>query len=246
MDEPTESAMAMEHLSCGLVELKFDTGKKAAAMSFSGYGAVFGNVDAYGDVIEPGAFSAFLADVKSGAQRWPAMLSQHGGWGMSADDLTPIGVWTELAEDGKGLKIEGRFADTPRGQELYTLAKMEPRPAIDGLSIGYIAKEWEPRSKPEDPRRRLKRIDLVEISPVTFPANRKALVEAVKSLDDMDTLKDFEHALIQMGASKSYATAFVARIKKLGRSESGRGVRSESELAEVAERLRRNAATLRA
>lgn len=228
----------MEHIACGLIELKFDAGK-ADSMTFSGYGAVFGNVDAYGDIIEPGAFSAFLADVKSGRQRWPAMLSQHGGWGMSADDLTPVGVWTELAEDDKGLKIEGRFADTPRGRELYTLAKMEPRPAIDGLSIGYIAKEWEPRSKPEDPRRRLKRVDLIEISPVTFPANHKALVESVKSVDHLETLKDCEHTLIQMGATKSFATAFVSRIKKLGRSDSGRGVRSESELAEVAASLRR-------
>lgn len=233
----------LERMSCGLIELKL---AGADAMTFEGYGAVFGNVDAYGDVIEQGAFSAFLGDVKSGKQPWPSMLSQHGGWGMTADDLTPVGVWLDLSEDSKGLKVSGKFADTPRGRELHTLAKMDPRPAINGLSIGYIAKEWEPRSKPDDPRRRLKRIDVMEVSPVTFPANRKALVESVKSIDDLATLKDCEHALIQMGSSKSFATAFVSRIKKLGRSESGRGVRGDPELAEVAEQLRRNAAILRA
>jgi HK97 family phage prohead protease len=184
----------MESLICDLCEVKFDPGEGAQAMSFSGYGAVFGNVDAGGDVIEAGAFSKFLADVKAGNQAWPAMLSQHGGWKMSAEDMTPIGVWTDFAEDGHGLKVSGQLADTPRGREMYTLLKMAPRPALDGMSIGYIAKEVEPRSKPEDPRRRLKRIDLIEISLVTRPMNGKARVSSVKG--EM-TERDFERLLMQ-------------------------------------------------
>ena len=104
------------------------------------------------------------------------MLSQHGGLGLTADDMTPIGVWEELAEDGHGLRVKGKLADTPRGREVYELMRMTPRPAIDGLSIGYVAKEWTPRSKPEDPKRSIKRIDLVEISVVSRPANTKARV----------------------------------------------------------------------
>lgn len=197
--------MNIAHINCGLIELKLapsDGGVEA--MSFEGYGAVFSNVDAYGDVIEPGAFASYLADVQSGKQNWPAMLSQHGGWGMTAEDMTPIGVWTSLAEDGKGLKITGKLADTPRGIDMYKLMRMTPRPAIDGLSIGYIAKEWEPRSKPDDPRRRIKRIDLVEISPVTFPANGKARVDEVKSI------RDAEKALRDAGFSRTEAKAIVA------------------------------------
>ena len=214
----------MDRLAFGLRELKFAAGDGPAAMTFSGYGAVFGNVDSYGDVIEPGAFSQYLADVKAGRTPWPAMLAQHGGWGMGADDLTPIGVWTDLAEDGTGLKVEGRLADTPRGRELHSLMKMEPRPAIDGLSIGYIAKEWEPRSKPEDPRRRLKRIELVEISPVTFPANGKARVKDVKSIDELSTLADAERHLREAcGLSRSEAVALVSRIKRLSQGEPDSG-----------------------
>jgi HK97 family phage prohead protease len=97
-----------------------------------GLGAVFKNVDAYGDVIEPGAFAAWLSDVKSGKQDWPAMLSQHGGWGMTSEDLTPVGAWLDLSEDGNGLRVEGELADTQRGLDLYTLMKMKPRPAIKG------------------------------------------------------------------------------------------------------------------
>ena len=97
----------MRRLNCGLIELKLAPSDDSGVMSFSGYGAAFNNVDAYGDVIEPGAFAAFLSDVESGKQAWPAMLSQHGGYGMTAEDMTPVGVWSELAEDGKGLKVGG-------------------------------------------------------------------------------------------------------------------------------------------
>lgn len=203
----------MPRLACKLMELKLAPAD-SSVMAFSGYGAVFNNVDAYGDVIEPGAFASFLADAKAGRQDWPSMLSQHGGWGMTAEDMTPVGVWTELSEDGIGLKVEGQFADTPRGRELYALMKMEPRSAIDGMSIGYIPKEWEPRSKPDDPRRRLKRVDLIEISPVTFPANRRARVSNVKAIDDLNTLADVEDFLREAGEfSRGQAKAIVARIK---------------------------------
>jgi HK97 family phage prohead protease len=231
----------MNRFHCGLIELKFAPADAAAAndMTFEGYGAVFGNVDAYGDVIEPGAFASYLSDVRNGKQQWPAMLLQHGGWGASADDMTPIGVWTELAEDGRGLKVKGQLADTPRGREIYTLMKMAPRPAIDGLSIGYIPKEFEMRSKPEDPRRRLKRVDLIEISPVTFPANTSARVASVKSTSGL-TIRDAERALRDAGFSRSEAKAVLAS-----------GYRSiddvrdaDDELTTLAATIQRNIATL--
>lgn len=223
----------MQNLTCNLRELKFAADEGAQAMSFSGYGAVFGNVDSYGDVIDAGAFSKFLADVKSGNQPWPAMLSQHGGWQMSAEDMTPIGVWTDFAEDGHGLKVTGQLADTPRGLEMYKLMKMSPRPAIDGMSIGYIAKEWEPRSKPEDPKRKLKRIDLIEVSMVTRPANGKARVESVKS--DW-TERDFERLLTRdAGLSRSDALVVINQGFKslIAMRDAG-----SSELAELAQALK--------
>jgi hypothetical protein len=132
------------------------------------------------------------------------MLMQHGGWGIGADDMTPIGIWTGLSEDGKGLMVEGKLADTPRGREAYALLKMSPRPAIDGLSIGYIAKEFSQRSKPEEPRRTLKKVDLMEISLVTFPANGKARVASVKSGADFSE-RDFEQLMQDAGLSRKEA-----------------------------------------
>jgi HK97 family phage prohead protease len=181
----------MNNLACQLVEVKFAGTEND--MSFSGYGAVFGNVDSYGDVIAPGAFKDTLARAKT-TNDWPAMLSQHGSF-LGGQDNVPVGVWTGMHEDTKGLVVEGKLAPTPRGQELYQLMKMQPRPALNGLSIGYVAKEWSARSRPEEPRRTLKKVDLMEVSIVTMPANPKARVTQVKS----GSIREFEAFLRDAG-----------------------------------------------
>lgn len=193
----------MNNLACQLAEVKFAGAE--GSMSFAGYGAVFGNVDSYGDVIAPGAFKETLKTAKS-ANNWPAMLSQHGGF--LGSDMTPVGVWTSMEEDGKGLLVEGKLAPTPRGLELYALMKMEPRPAINGLSIGYRPKEWSVRTRPEDPRRTLKAIDLLEVSIVTMPANPKSLISSVKS-----NIRDFEAFLRDEGG---FSAAQAKRIAASG------------------------------
>ena len=236
--ERKDAGHQAKHLACGLIEIKLtppDAGTGFDTMSFEGYGAAFGNVDSYGDIIEPGAFAAYLSDLQSGKQQWPVMLLQHGGYGITAEDMMPAGIWTSLAEDGKGLKVAGKLADTPRAREAYALMKMTPRPAIDGLSIGYIAKEWEPRSKPDDPRRRLKRIDLVEISLVTFPANAQARVDQVKSGLGA---REAEKALRDAGFSRTEAKAILAGGFK---SLPPRDVEGYGALAEI---IRRNTAIL--
>lgn len=178
----------MDYFECGLRQLKFAGADDA--MAFEGYGAVFGNTDSYGDVIVKGAFARTLHEAKASGQ-WPAMLEQHGGMGFSAADMTPIGVWTDLSEDDVGLKVAGTLAPTARGQEMYALMKMKPRPAINGLSIGYVPIDWKIRATPDEPRRTLKEIKLLEISPVTFPANGKARVNHVKSANDIRSFESF-------------------------------------------------------
>jgi len=208
-----------QYATVPLMELKL---AGVESMSFTGYGAAFGNVDSYGDVIAPGAFSQFLADMQSGKQAWPSMLSQHGGLGLTSEDMTPIGAWTTLSEDGKGLISAGDLAATQRGKDMHTLMSMKPRPAIDGLSIGFIAKKWDARVKPEDPRRTLREIALIEISPVTFPANRNARLTGVKSLEEFSTLAEIEDCLRDVGGfSHKEAKTLISRIKKLGLPDAG-------------------------
>lgn len=69
----------MERLDCGLVELKAAPDAGADSMTFSGYGAVFGNMDAYGDVIANGAFTKTIADFKTSASGRPCFRSTAAG-----------------------------------------------------------------------------------------------------------------------------------------------------------------------
>jgi uncharacterized protein len=230
----------MEIKQLGLTELKLAP-SNAEAMTFAGYGAVFGNVDSYGDVIKIGAFTETLREAKAAGQ-WPAMLLQHGGGflGGSAQDMTPIGVWSDLSEDGHGLKVEGKLADTPRGREAYALLKMTPRPAITGLSIGFIPKEWQMRARPEEPRRTLKKVDLVEVSLVTFPANSKARIGSVKAAGL--TEQDLMQWLVQAGGLSQREAQAIA-----GHGFKGlQAMREEGsvELAQLADALKRRGRAL--
>jgi len=169
-----------------------------------GYGSVFGVRDNYDDVIAKGAFVQSLKDHKA-AGTMPAMLWQH-------DADKPIGVWTEMVEDEKGLRIKGQLAmETVKGKEAHALLKMG---ALNGLSIGVMSKEWAYDSGTEV--RTLTAIDLWEVSLVTFPANEKARVTNVKSADELQAPKDAEKVLRDAGFSKSDATAFVSRVMRMG------------------------------
>lgn len=226
---------AVDRIECGLIELKFASGDDPNVMSFEGYGAVFGNTDSYGDVIAKGAFRNTIREAKASGV-WPAMLQQHGGWQMSADDMMPIGVWTEMSEDDHGLLLKGTLAPTTRGREMYTLMKMQPRPAITGLSIGYRPVKWKTSTKPEEPRRTLTEVSLVEISPVTFPANPKARIAAAKNNTG---IRLAEKALRDAGFSAAEAKAIVA-----GGFKQQPTARDAGGLADIAALLQQNTTLL--
>jgi uncharacterized protein len=61
---------------------------------FEGYASLFNIVDLGGDIVMPGAFARTLKSVGASGVK---MLWQHDG-------KQPIGAWTSLIEDGRGLK----------------------------------------------------------------------------------------------------------------------------------------------
>jgi uncharacterized protein len=185
-----------------------DVGFEVKAVSddgtIEGYGSVFGVRDSYSDIVAKGAFKASLAAHKT-AGTMPALLWQH-----RSDE--PIGVWTDMSEDDRGLMVRGKLAlDTTRGREAHALLKMG---ALNGLSIGFYSKEWA--YDVENDIRTLTAIDLWETSLVTFPANTAARVTQVKAAGEIVLPKDAERILRDAGFSKSDATAFVSRVMKLG------------------------------
>ncbi|MEP9379722.1 HK97 family phage prohead protease [Aquabacter sp. CN5-332] len=134
-----------------------------------GYACLFDKVDLGRDLIERGAFAQSLALRGASGVR---LLYQH-------DPAEPIGVWTDVMEDARGLYVRGRLAlDVRRGREVMNLVR---EGAIDGLSIGFkaVLARTDPRSRV----RRLSRIDLWKVSVVTFPMQPDArIAPAFRSL----------------------------------------------------------------
>jgi HK97 family phage prohead protease len=133
--------------------------------SVEGYASLFGEIDQARDMVMPGAFTRTLA--LRGIRRVP-MLFQH-------DPAEPIGIWQEIAEDWRGLRVRGRLIpDVVRARELLALLR---EGAADGLSIGF--KTVKAHVDPKSRVRKLTEIDLWEISIVTFPLLPGARVRAL-------------------------------------------------------------------
>lgn len=177
------------------VELKLARDQMNAGV-VTGYGSVFGVQDRHGDVVEPGAFKASLVEhLAKGTM--PAMLWSH-------DPERPIGVWQSAAEDRHGLKLSGQLnLDTQDGREARSLILQG---AFNGLSIGFRV---VPGGASIDAKgiRRLKSVELWEVSLVTFPSNEAARVDGVKS---MSTSRDFEGFLRASGFPKAAARKLAA------------------------------------
>jgi HK97 family phage prohead protease len=144
-----------------------------------GYASLFGEPDQSGDVVERGAFAASLRALQ-GSGRRVKFLWQH-------DPATPIGVWTEVAEDTCGLRVAGQILPgVARGADAIALIAAG---AIDGLSIGYRTIRAAPNH--ETAGRTLSEIELWEVSLVTFPM----LPAARASMRAADDAPSFEEAL---------------------------------------------------
>lgn len=206
------------------LELKFAGGGEDVG-SFEGYGAVFNNVDSYFDVIEPGAFKASLAQRAAEGRRLPPMRLMHGS---GAEGMTPIGVWTEMAEDSAGLIVKGRISnmDLESGRKIYGLLRDG---AFGGLSIGFTIPPLG--SKPGsgaagEPARYIQAVDLLEVSIVDDPANPLATVYAMKSMQGYVTHsvnpRELEKGLRrEVGLSRSDSKGAVAFFQKHLRREGG-------------------------
>jgi HK97 family phage prohead protease len=181
--------------------------------------SAFDGVDAYGDTIERGAYAKSIERLRKEARKLP-LLYQH-------DTHRPIGVWAELRESGEGLIGKADLAMEVRdAQEAHALAR---KGALTGISIGFDIAPGGYRK--EGNRRILTDIILYEASLVTFPADPKARVTAVKRR--IDSARDIAELLQEAGLS--------GRKAKLGAGAAWKAINEQSLNDDAAEAVLRQA-----
>lgn len=174
---------------------------------FTGYGAVFNNLDFKDDIIMPGAFAEVL---KIGD---PVDVYINHGW---LRGELPVGRWNDLQEDTKGLIGEAALMmQMPSAQDAYWSVKGE---LARGLSIGFVV---HPNGYDYnlDGHRIIHRMQkLKEISITTEPANEKTQIVSVKFKNDIEkaeTERDIEDLLRETGLNKIEIKALLSRVKNI-------------------------------
>ena len=207
-------------------EMKFislDFKHAEADGTFEGYASLFNREDLGRDIVMPGAFRESLA---SRGPRGVKLLFQH-------DSNQPIGVWTALQEDARGLHAQGRLMrEVAKAREVMALMRAG---ALDGLSIGF--RTVKARRDKASGVRRIDKIDLWEISIVTFPLLPEARITTTKQTpfaSGPPTEREFERWLtrdagLTRGEARAVLRSGLAGLKAL--RDAGRGMTTEARLA---------------
>lgn len=158
------------------LEIKEDGfGEDDDYFTFAGYASTFGNEDRGGDVVVRGAFGRCLAGMRNNGRKIK-VLWQH-------DMSQPLGVFTEMKEDDRGLYVEGRMPKSDAFVRDRVMPQMRAG-SISDMSIGYVVRDYETNGNV----RELKEIDLYEVSLVTVPMNPLAMVTGFKRVVSHGTL----------------------------------------------------------
>lgn len=134
-----------------------------------------GEVDRYGEIVDPRAFDRDTVDAFMDN---PVLLAGHQHIGFNGEP-TIIGHWLSIQREGSLTVGVAKLATTQLASTYWQLI-------VDGslraCSIGFIVHEWEMREigagKGKTKVRVFTKIELVEVSLVAVPANREALMKA--------------------------------------------------------------------
>lgn len=161
-----------------------------------GYASVFDVIDRQNEIVRRGAFRRTLAE-HSAEGTMPACLWAH-------NPEAVIGAWTAMDEDAKGLRVSGRLnLKTARGREAYEHVRGGD---ASGLSIGFLCPE-NGRKYAGAGQFEIIDLDLVEVSVVATPSNRRARISGLKSVGSKAELADLLH---DAGLAKSAAARIAA------------------------------------
>lgn len=174
--------------------------------TFTGYAAVFGNVDLGNDVILPGAFKT----AKTTSDGMLRIAMHHR--------LDQLAGKAKFEQDDHGLRVEGKLSlGVSYVRDAYQLMKDG---VLDGLSVGFNilpdGSSWQERD--DGYVRVISGAELWEFSLVPFGMNPEALVDSVKAA----SVRDFEAQLRRLGYSRAEAKALASGgFKSLGRRDGG-------------------------
>ena len=133
-----------------------------------GYAAVYGNVDSYKDIVQAGAFDAFLASEDAKRVKFCYSHSMR----------EVIGKVEEMKSDEKGLWFRAKISNTTLGKDVATLIDDE---ALTEFSIGY---KTEDSIYKDDGVRLLTKLFLYEVSVVSRAANPKATLTGTERKEE--------------------------------------------------------------
>ena len=155
-----------------------DVNYDGESRTISGYASVFGNKDKAGDILIKGCFSKSIQDrgPESAANDKIIMLWMH-------DMEEPIGRFTVLNEDDKGLYFEAVIDDVPRGNQ--TIKQLESG-TLNQFSIGYQYVHEKCMYDAEKDAYIVKEVYLYEISVVSIGCNGETEYLGLKSIEDAE------------------------------------------------------------
>jgi HK97 family phage prohead protease len=196
-----ETIRLVKTLSANDVEFKAESDGK-----YSGFGAIYGNVDKGGDIMMPGCFAECLA---KGPSEPLLLFFQH-------EHRMPIGKLLDPMETNKGLRVKFEF--TPGHSLANDVKAGVDHGTIWGMSVGMrvdVKRHTQQTAK----GREIHKAELVEVSLTNMPMNPKArvsLTHAKSILDACTKMSEFEDFLRDEGGfSHEAAKATIARFKAL-------------------------------
>ena len=143
----------------------------------TGYASVYGNVDSYGDVVEPGAFTKTCSEqVPKGQVKFFYNHTEIKGVVVEWRDDPTRGLWIK-AYVSKALSV----------QDWYTMVK---EGILNRMSFAYDT--IKSRFDTNTGIRHLTELKLYEVSVVDFPANEEAEVLAAKAAREDSRIDDLE------------------------------------------------------
>lgn len=155
------------------IRLKAGPDDGLADGQFVAYASVFGNIDSYGDVVQPGAFSKDLARWEKSGNCIPLLY----GHNMSDPDYN-IGHVVKAEEDSVGLKVTAQLdLENPKASQVYRLLKGR---RIDQMSFAYDVVDGAKAQRDGQDVYELRDLKLYEVSVVAIGANSETEILAVK------------------------------------------------------------------